>query len=138
MATDLKDPEVTPAPSATSLVAGIIGDAEDLFQQQFAMFKHEVRDDFRKTKQASYVLLLGGGLGLVGAILLVQMLAYLTQWFVPDLPLWACFGAWGVWISLAGAVVIYVGKAALDACTLLPEKSAQALKENVQWITKPK
>ena len=46
MATDLKS---TQEPSVTALVTGIISDAEELFKQQFELFKHEVRDDFRKT-----------------------------------------------------------------------------------------
>jgi hypothetical protein len=135
MATDLKSNQ---QPSATSLVTGIISDAQDLFKQQFELLKHEVRDDFRKTKEVGLALAFAGGLGLVGAILLVQMLVYLTQWLVPELALWACFGMWGVLLFGAGAVLFFIGKTTLDTIDPVPEKSAQALKENVQWLTNPK
>jgi len=135
MATDLKSNQ---QPSATSLVTGIISDAQDLFKQQFELLKHEVRDDFRKTKEVGLTLAFAGGLGLVGAILLVQMLVYLTQWLVPELALWACFGIWGILLFGAGAVLFFIGKTTLDTIDPVPEKSAQALKENVQWLTNPK
>jgi hypothetical protein len=135
MATDFK---TTPEPSVTALVTGIISDAEDLFKQQFDLLKHEVRDDFRKTKEAGLVLGLGASLGLVGAILLALMLVYLTQWLAPELPLWGCFGIWGAIVFLAGAGLFWAGKLQLDSFTPLPERSAQALKENVQWLTNPK
>jgi len=135
MATDVKS---TQEPSVTSLVTGIISDAEDLFKQQFELLKHEVRDDLRKTKEAGMTLGLGAGLAMVGAILLVQMLVYLTQWLLPDLPLWACYGIWGALMFVGGAILLYVGKSTLDSFNPLPDKSAQALKQNVQWITNPK
>jgi len=135
MATNLQS---KPEPSVTSLVTGIIGDAQELFKQQFELLKHEVRDDFRKTKEAGLTLAVGGGLGLVGAILLVQMLVYLTQWLVPDLALWACFGIWGTLMFIGGVVLFLIGKTTLDSFNPLPEQSAEALKENVQWLTNPK
>jgi len=135
MATNLQS---KPEPSVTSLVTGIIGDAQELFKQQFELLKHEVRDDFRKTKEAGLTLAVGGGLGLVGVILLVQMLVYLTQWLVPDLALWACFGIWGTLMFIGGVVFFLIGKTTLDSFNPLPEQSAEALKENVQWLTNPK
>jgi hypothetical protein len=135
MSIDLKNPK---EPSVTSLVTGIISDVEDLFKQQFELLKHDVRDDIRKTRDAGFTLAAGGGIGLVGALLLVQMLVYLTQWFVPDLPLWVCFGIWGVLMFGAGAVLVFIGKNTLESVNPLEDKSAQALKENVQWITNPK
>jgi len=135
MATDLKS---TQEPSVTALVTGIISDAEDLLKQQFELLKHEVREDLRKTKEASFVIGLGAWLGLVGAILLVMMLVYLTQWLLPDWPLWVCYGIWGAIMFLAGGIAFFIGKNMFDSFSPLPEKSAQALKENVQWLTNPK
>jgi hypothetical protein len=132
MATDLKS---TQEPSVTALVSGIISDAEELFKQQFELLKHEVRDDFRKTKEAGLTLGLGGALGLLGAFLLVQMLVLFTQWLVPAWPLWVCFGIWGALIFLGGTILFLYGKCTLDSVDPLPAKSAQVLKENMQWIT---
>jgi len=135
MATDLKSQQ---EPSVTELVTGIINDAEELFKQQFELLKTEVRDDLRKGKEAGFVLGLGAWLGLVGAILLVMMLVYVTQWLEPTWPLWVCYGIWGALLFVAGAILFYAGKLKFDSFTPLPEKSAQALKENVQWLTNHK
>jgi hypothetical protein len=135
MATDLK---AKPEPSVTSLVTGIVSDAQELFKQQFELLKHEVRDDVRKTKEVGLTLAFAGGLGLVGGILLLQMLVYLTQWLLPELPLWACFGMWGVLVGVGATILFLIGKTTLDTIDPVPEKTAQALKENVQWLTNPK
>jgi len=124
--------------SVTSLVSGILNDAQDLLKQQVNLFKHELREDIRKTKDASQVLGLGVGLMLLGTILLSFMLAHLLSWAVPDLPLWACFGICGGAMMAGGIIVYYVAMAKFGAFNPLPDQSAQALKENVQWITNPK
>ena len=46
MATDL---HTEPGVSVTSLLRGIVSDAQDLIQQQLALFRAEIKDDFRKT-----------------------------------------------------------------------------------------
>jgi len=60
MATDLRSDH---EPSVTELVSGILNDAQTLFKQQFEMLKHEVKEDFRKTREASLMLGLGAGVG---------------------------------------------------------------------------
>jgi hypothetical protein len=132
MATDLKTNQ---EPSVTKLVSGIVSDAEELFKQQFELLKHEVHEDIRKTKEVGLTFGLGAGLALVGAILLVQMLVYLTEWLVPQLPLWASYGIWGALTFAGGAILFWVGKTTLEHFNPLPQKTAEALKENVQWLT---
>jgi hypothetical protein len=57
-------------PSVTSLVTGILGDAQELIKQQIALVRTEVHDDLRRTKEAvSMVIRLGIvclGVGLLG------------------------------------------------------------------------
>ena len=135
MATDLHS---TQESGVTALVTGIIGDAEDLFKQQVELLKTEVRHNVRKSMEAGTILASGAWLGLVGAIFLVLMLVYLTQWYEPTWPLWVCHGIWGGLIFIAGAILFATGKMKLDSVTPVPERSAEALKENMQWITNPK
>jgi len=135
MATDVK-----PAPdtSLTELVTGILHDAQDLIKQQFDLLKVEVLDDLRKTRDAGILMGLGVGVALVGGLLLILMLVYLLNWAVPDLPLWASFGIWGVIACVAGLGLFYAGKQKFASFNPLPNQTAQALKENVKWITNPK
>jgi len=125
--------------SVTELVTGIISDAQELIKQQFELLKHEVHEDFRKTRDAGLMLAVGGVVALVGAIHLSLMLVYLLFWATNgNLPLWACFGICGGLVCLIGAGLVYAGIQKFNSFNPLPDQTAQALKENVRWITQPK
>lgn len=135
MITDAKTENET---SVTTLVSGIISDAQELLKQQVELFKEEVREDLRKTREAGTVLGLGLGVGLVGAILLGLMLVQLLAWADPAITLWGCYAICGGAIFAIGIGLCCAGVAKFNAINPMPKNSAQALKENVQWITNPK
>jgi len=124
-------------PGLTQLVTGIISDAQELLKQQLAMFKAEIKEDLRKTKEAALALGLGIGITLLGGLLLVFMLVYLLQWSTA-LPLWACYAIVGGALTLLGGILLYSGTRKLSSFNPLPDQSAEAVKENVQWLTSPK
>jgi uncharacterized membrane protein YqjE len=124
------------------LVAGIIDDLQELIKQNLALFKVEVREDVKKTKEAAGALGVGIGLAVVGGLHLSLMLVFLL-WWVSDttthaagLPLWACFGIVGGLFAGVGLALFLRGKKKLASFNPLPDESAEALKENVQWIQK--
>jgi uncharacterized membrane protein YqjE len=128
------DPGATPA--VAPLVSGIVEDLQELLKQNLALFKVEVKEDLKKTKQAAGALGVGVGLAGVGALHLTVMLVYLLFWaFDPNLPLWACFGIVGGLFAAIGGALFLKGKRKLASFNPLPDESAQALKENVQWLT---
>lgn len=138
MATDVRSPTTTEEPSVTHLVSGIISDAERLMAQQLDMFKAELRKDMRDTKETGQLLLIGGALLSVAGIILLISLAYLLNWASDGrLPLWASFGLVGLVVAAGGGIVFYRGRQKLEKLNPLPEKSAEALKENLQWKTNP-
>lgn len=124
--------------SITQLVSGIVSDSQELIKQQWELFRHEVRDDLRKTKEASAALALGAGLASVGGLLLCFLLVHLVAWAAPTWPLWVCYGVVGVPIAAVGAALVNWGITKLKSMNPLPDQSAQALKENFRWITKAK
>jgi len=109
-----------------------------LIKQQFELLKHEVKEDFQKTRDATLMLGIGSVVALVGLIHLTLMLVYLLQWAAPSLPLWACFGICGGLVVIVGGGLLYAGIHKFNSFNPLPDETAQALKENVQWITQPK
>jgi len=132
MASDL---HTEPGVSVTSLLRGIVSDAQDLIQQQLALFRAEIKDDFRKTVGILIVIVSGAFMVAVGAALLCFMLVHLLNSVAPDtLPLWACFGMVGSGVVLVGGIVAYVAMAKFKTFNPLPDESVQALQENVQWI----
>lgn len=123
------------------LVTGIIDDLQELIKQNLALFKVEVREDFKKTKEAAAALGVGVGLAIVGALHLTLMLVFLLWWAfssevrsVSGLPLWVCFAIVGGVFLGVGAALTFKGKKKLDSFNPLPDQTAEALKENVQWI----
>ena len=121
------------------LVAGIVDDLQELLKQNLTLFKVEVREDLKKTKEAAAALGVGVGLAVVGALHLTLMLVFLLWWaFDPratsGLPLWACFAIVGGAFAGIGFALYLRGKKKLESFNPLPDETAQALKENVQWI----
>jgi VIT1/CCC1 family predicted Fe2+/Mn2+ transporter len=116
-------------PSMTSLVTGIINDAQELIKQQIHMLRHEIKEDFRKTKEATMSLAVGAGVCLLAVV-------YLLNW--AGLLLWVSYLIVGGVFLIVGGVLAYLGKKKFDSFNPLPDETAQALKENVEWITKPK
>jgi len=84
----------------------------------------------------------GAGVLLLGAILACLMLVYLLHWLTApagadpaSLPLWACYGIVGAAFGAVGGVLLAAGKKKYESTSLLPDKSARALKENVECLT---
>jgi len=125
-----------PDTSMTSLVSGIITDAQDLIKQQLDLVRHEIREDVRKAKEAAASLALGFGLAAVGGLFVCTMLALLLQ--KAGLEQWACFGIVGGVMLVVGLVLTYLAKKEAETINPLGGEAAKALEENVQWITKPK
>jgi uncharacterized membrane protein YqjE len=124
-----------PASSMTSLVGGIINDAQDLITQQLALFRTEIRAELRKAQEAAIMLAIGIGVLLIGVLILELMLPLLLNWLWPAVPLWACFAIVGGIHSVAGVILLVVAIKQFRAVHAVPEQSVEALRENLQWTT---
>ena len=125
-------------PGLSHLVTGIINDVQELLKQQLNLFRQEIKDDARKTKEAVISLSAGIGVLVLGVILLSLMLVFLLHWAFDVLPLWLCFGIIGGLMLLGGGALLYAGKRKLASFNPLPDQSVGALRENVRWIMNPK
>jgi hypothetical protein len=119
------------------LVTGIIQDAQTLISQQFTLFKHEVRQDFRNLREAMVFLALAAGILLVAAVLLGLMLVHLVSYLAPSWPMWVCFALVGGAFAALGGVIYALGREKLRTSNVLPEETAKGLTENLEWKTKP-
>jgi len=123
-------------PSLGGLVSGIIHDAQDLLTQQLTLFKKEVKEDFQKMRDAMVVLAMAGSVLLVGSVILsltlVHLLARFTTW-----DLWVCYAIVGGGVTAVGLLMAYQGYRKLTSVNPLPDQTAKALEENLEWKTKP-
>jgi hypothetical protein len=132
-------------PSATSLVDGIIGDVQELVEQQFRLTRREIEEDLRKGMAAVLVMGLGIGVFFLGVGALCLALVYLLHWGASpagtDLawfPLWACYAVVGAWLSVLGGVLAGVGRTLFKSINPMKNPAKEPLKENIAWATAPK
>ena len=93
MANDVQTPA---EPNMTALVSGIVSDAQELFKQQVALFRAEIKADLQRTRRAVSALAVGVGVAAFAPFLLVLALVHLLHWAAPEqLPLWACYAIVG-------------------------------------------
>ena len=119
----------------TSLVTGILEDAQKLVRQQFEMLKAEVHEDFLKSKRAAEF----GGLGVV--LLTVGILGFVTAlaYFLHEefqLSLWISWTITsGIFLAL-GTALATTSYILLERFNPLPHKTIHALQETLKWKTK--
>lgn len=122
--------------STGRLLSGIFSDAEDLVQQQFALFKHEIKDELREARKAFLPVISGAALLLLGAFMLCFTLVYVLD-YATVMPLWACFAIVTALLGVGGGVTLAVGLQRLRELPPVAEEAVDELKENVRWLTKP-
>lgn len=125
------------APTNGTVVADILRDAQELIKQQLAMFRAELQEDFRQTRQVAILMGIGAAVALIATFVLGLAVAHLLAWGF-EIPLWVAHGLVALVMLLAGGGLIYLAIKKLDTFNPLPDKTAEAAKENVQWLTRPK
>jgi uncharacterized membrane protein YqjE len=123
--------------SVASLLAGIVNDAQELIKQQLALFKHELRQDLERTKEIALSLSLALPILVLGGFLLGMMFVCLIH-EVGGLPWWGSFGIVGGALLLIGAGLALLARQRLETFKPVSGPTAEALKENLEWTTKPK
>lgn len=122
--------------SVTDLVSGILSDAERLFRQQIEMIRVEFKEDLSRTKQVVLAMSIGVVLLGVGAVMLIVAAAHLLH-EQTQLPMSASWAIIGGSVLVLGIIAAVIGGRILASYNPLPDKSYNALTENVSWITKP-
>jgi len=134
--TDPRPAEAAPAGSVTQLVSGIIDDAQRLAKQQLDMLKSEFHEDLRRTRQA----LEFGGIGIVLATaglmaLLFCVVEVLHEQF--GFKQWSSALIVGGFLTAVGAALGYLSYIRFESFNPLPDKTFNALQENLSWKTSP-
>jgi len=123
--------------SVTGLVSGIISDAQELFKQQIALVRAEIKADFRRTVNAAVMLAVGAMVLIPAAFLLCNMFVYMLV-ELAGLRVWASYGIVGGVFAVLGAALVLAGVQRFRSFNPMPDQSVEAIKENVRWMTNPK
>ncbi len=128
------EPTNTAEPSLATLVGGVVADVQKLIGQHLEMFQQEIREDFRKTKEATLFVGSAAGLGAAGVGLLLAMLVGLFAWAVPTVPWWGWCGLLGGAVVLSAAALYAVGRHKFASFNPLPDESVAAMKGSADWL----
>jgi|SRR5581483_7617294 len=121
--------------SVSTLVGGIIEDAQQLMRQELALARREIQEELTKAKAAAASLALGAVVSLFGGILLCFMLVHLITWVSHDwIPLWGSFAIVGGSLTILGIVLLYAARNRASEINLVPKRTVETMRENVQWI----
>ena len=119
--------------SMSTLISGIVGDAQELVRQEIALARQEIREEIGTAKDAGIKLAIAGGVLAVGGLLVVltiaQALADLLNW-----PTWAGYGLVGLVLAGVGYFLLSSAQKQLKEVKPVPEKTVETMKENVEWI----
>ncbi len=124
------------SPTIAELVSGIVNDAQTLARQQIDMLKSEFKEDLDRTKRATMLggvavtLLTVGGLTLVAFLVeLLHEQAHFSMWA-------SCLIIGGILLA-AGVAAGLAARNLFESFNPLPDKTFNALQENLTWKTQP-
>src|SRR5689334_15832241 len=119
--------------SLSTLLSGIVGDAQELVRKEIALARQEVREEISAAKDAGTALAISGVVLAIGGLFLLITLALgLADLF--DWPTWAGFGLVGAVCAIVGAVLLSSGRQRLKQVHPVPERTVETMKENIEWI----
>ena len=124
----------TSEPSVAALLGGIANDVKDLLMQELVLTKLEVQNNLRKAKTAAIALGLGIGVVASGGMLLMLMLVQVLAAYTA-IPLWGCYGIVGGVLVVLGGSLLAAGKRQAEEIDVVPQRTLETMKENVQWLT---
>ena len=120
----------------TSLIAGILDDSSSLIRQHITMLQAEVKQDVGRVTSGAKYLGVGVFVAAVGFFFVLAGVPPMIYYFFPQVPLFACWMIFGTVLLVAGAIGLLVGKNLMAKFNPVPEKTINALSENVSWLTK--
>jgi len=120
-------------PELTTLLGGIVQDAETLIGQQFDLLRSELRQEVLRTRDAALSVGTGTVLVATGGVLASLMVVHALH-RATRLPLWACYGTVGGLLGGLGVKLLAGGLREAAAIPLVPRQSVEALQENLAWL----
>jgi hypothetical protein len=117
----------------TELLRGIVDDIRDLFRQEIALARYEIREEISKARSAALLFAAAGAALAIGGGLLIlalgRVIAVLFNW-----PVWAGYGLLGLLFAIGGLVALSMAQGRLRRVNAIPPETAKSVKENVEWV----
>ncbi len=119
--------------SFASLLSSALNDVRDLFRQEISLAKFEAREEISHATSSAAVLAASAVVLLFAVLFLLTALArgfaVLVGWGI-----WAGFLVVGILLAIVGAALFVWGRSRLLTVNVVPPRTAETLKEDVQWL----
>jgi len=120
--------------SVGTLLADVASDVSQLFQQEIALARAELKQEATKAGRAGGILAGASVAGLMVAVLASFAIVYALAEVIP--PGWAALIVAVVW-AIVGAVLYSTGRRQLREVSPVPKQTVETVKEDVKWLRNP-
>ena len=125
--------------TAASLVSGIVGDLQQLVEQQLQLTRHEIEEELHQRAGAATILFVGVALLFLDAMVVCQSLALLLHWATSPtgtdpawFPLWMCYATVaGVLVGMGG-IVTQIGRSRFKSTVKAKNPATEILSKPVE------
>ncbi len=119
--------------SISGLVSGVLNDARELFRQEAALVRAEVKQEIANARSAAIKLGVAlGALVLAGLFILTALAQAVADVF--NLDIWAGFGIVGLLLAIVGLIAFLLARSNLRKAGPIPERTVKTMKENAEWL----
>jgi putative superfamily III holin-X len=116
----------------THLIQNVVDDLRDLFREEVALARAEIRQEVSAWSSAAISMAAGGAVAAVGALFILlgiaQGIAMLFGW-----PAWGGYLLIGVLLAIGGGVAVLAGRRRTQTIPTLP-RTTETVKETTEWM----
>jgi hypothetical protein len=120
--------------TVTPLLRGILEDTQKLLRQELALAKVEIKEDATRLKGAVIEMGIGSWLAAIASILIAFTLVHGLDAAFEGLPLWGAYAIVALVFAVAAAVLLSAASKRMKSVRVVPERTVETMRENVQWI----
>jgi hypothetical protein len=116
----------------THLIQNVVDDLRDLFREEVALARAEVREEVSAWSSAAMSMAAGGAIAGIGALFVLLAIAQGFALLVGWRP-WAGYLTVGIVLAIIGGVALMAGRRRAAAIATLP-RTTQSVKETSEWM----
>jgi hypothetical protein len=119
--------------SLTTTLGKIVDDVRELFREEVALARAEVRQEISGFTSLAIWF---GGAGAAGAFALSFLLLGIAQAFamLVGWPTWAGYVSMAVLLGIAAFIAFLAGRSRATTVSAVPQQTVESLKETKEWI----
>ena len=117
--------------SIASVLRDIVLNVQDIVRAEVRLAKREVGQEALKVKTAGILLGLGAVAGFFAVLFALAAIVFALSRVMPS---WAAAVVVSITMGIIGALLGFAGRHRLSLVHLIPERTAETLKEDFEWM----